>query len=91
MTAWLHIVGIGEDGVGALPAAAQNLIANAEVLVGGNRHLAMIAKDHSAERHSWESPLRQDSGTAGNDAGQKSRRAGDRRPDELRHRRDPDA
>ncbi len=57
MTAWLHIVGIGEDGVGALPAAAQNLIANAEVLVGGNRHLAMIAKDHSAERHSWESPL----------------------------------
>lgn len=58
MTAWLHIVGIGEDGVDALPATARNLIDNAEVLVGGDRHLAMIGDDHPGERHRWESPLR---------------------------------
>jgi len=58
MTAWLHIVGIGEDGLDALPAPARNLIGNAEVLVGGDRHLAMIGNDHPGERHRWESPLR---------------------------------
>lgn len=58
MSAWLHIVGIGEDGIDALPAPAQNLIDNAEILVGGNRHLAMIGDDHPGERHRWESPLR---------------------------------
>ncbi len=58
MTPWLHIVGIGEDGIDSLPATARNLIDNAEVLVGGDRHLAMIGDDHRAERHRWDSPLR---------------------------------
>jgi precorrin-6Y C5,15-methyltransferase (decarboxylating) len=58
MTAWLHIVGIGEDGINALSGPARNLIDNAKVLVGGDRHLAMIDNDHPGERHRWESPLR---------------------------------
>ena len=58
MMPWLHIVGIGEDGLDVLPAVARNLIDNAEVLIGGDRHLAMIPGNHPAERHRWESPLR---------------------------------
>ena len=58
MTTWLHIVGIGEDGIDMLPASARNLIKNAEVLVGGERHLAMVPEDHPADRHRWEAPLR---------------------------------
>ena len=58
MTAWLHIVGIGEDGIEALPGPARNLIDNAEILIGGDRHLAMISEDHPGERFPWESPLR---------------------------------
>lgn len=58
MSAWLHIVGVGEDGLDVLPAAARNLVANAEVLVGGARHLAMVDAEHPAERFTWESPLR---------------------------------
>lgn len=58
MTAWLHIVGIGEDGIEALAGPARNLIDNAEFLVGGDRHLAMIPENHPAARFPWESPLR---------------------------------
>jgi precorrin-6Y C5,15-methyltransferase (decarboxylating) len=53
---WLSIVGIGEDGVAGLSAAAKRLIAESEILIGGNRHLAM-APDGGAERLSWPSPM----------------------------------
>jgi len=56
MTAWLSIVGIGADGLSGLTPAAQALIGAAEVLVGGTRHLAMVA-DGAAERLTWETPL----------------------------------
>ena len=71
MSAWLHIVGIGEDGVAALPAAARNLIDNAEVLIGGDRHLSMVSEDHPAERHRWESPLRKTAARLGTLCGQR--------------------
>lgn len=58
MTPWLHIVGIGEEGLEALPSPARSLIEDAEILVGGTRHLDMIDEDHPAERRLWESPLR---------------------------------
>jgi precorrin-6Y C5,15-methyltransferase (decarboxylating) len=58
MTPWLSIVGIGEEGLDALPAASRNLIANAEILIGGARHLAMVDADHPAIRRTWDSPLR---------------------------------
>jgi len=57
MTApWLSIVGIGEDGLGGLSEAALRAITAAEVLVGGERHLAMV-RQHDAERLTWPSPF----------------------------------
>jgi len=53
---WLAVIGIGDDGTASLGPAAQALLATAEVLVGGERHLAMVA-DHPAERLAWRSPL----------------------------------
>lgn len=53
---WLSLVGIGEDGVDGLTPAARQLVADAEVLVGGERHLAMIPED-GRERLAWPSPL----------------------------------
>ena len=41
-TPWLSVIGLGEDGIEALPAAARALVDGAEVLLGGSRHLAMI-------------------------------------------------
>lgn len=53
---WLHIVGIGEDGINGLSPAARAVVERAEVLVGGVRHLAMIP-DGAAEKLSWTRPL----------------------------------
>ena len=57
MSGWLNIVGIGEDGLDGISPAARALIDTAEVLVGGVRHLAMIAADHPAERLGWAKPF----------------------------------
>ena len=56
MSGWLTIIGLGEDGPDALAPAARTLIAQAEVLVGGARHLAMIP-DGAAQRLAWRRPL----------------------------------
>ncbi len=56
MTAWLSIVGIGEDGLGGLTPAARTLVETAEVLIGGKRHLAMVPESN-AERRCWPTPL----------------------------------
>ena len=55
-TPWLTVIGLSEDGPDALPAAARALVDGAEVLLGGERHLAMIA-DNGAERLTWRTPL----------------------------------
>jgi precorrin-6Y C5,15-methyltransferase (decarboxylating) len=57
MRPWLSVIGIGEEGLGALSEPARTLIAGAELLVGGARHLAMVPEG-GAERRSWERPLR---------------------------------
>jgi precorrin-6B C5,15-methyltransferase / cobalt-precorrin-6B C5,C15-methyltransferase len=59
MTRWLNVVGIGEDGPQGLSAAARTLIATAETLVGGARHLAMLPlpSPGQAERLLWRRPL----------------------------------
>jgi precorrin-6Y C5,15-methyltransferase (decarboxylating) len=54
---WLSIVGIGEDGLGGITNPARTLIDDAEVLIGGARHLEMIPED-GRERLTWPSPLR---------------------------------
>ncbi len=38
---WLAVVGIGEDGIEGLTPAAQRLIAQADFVIGGRRHLAL--------------------------------------------------
>lgn len=52
---WLSLIGLGEDGAEALTPAARALVAQAALIVGGARHLAMI--DAPAERLQWPSPL----------------------------------
>jgi precorrin-6Y C5,15-methyltransferase (decarboxylating) len=54
---WLSIVGIGEDGVAGLAPAARSLIAAAEVVFGGNRHLLLAAPLIRGTPHPWPSPL----------------------------------
>lgn len=52
---WLSLIGLGEDGADALTPAARALVAQASLIVGGARHLAMI--EAAAERLQWPSPL----------------------------------
>ena len=54
MSAWLTIVGIGEDG--ELGAAARAALDRADLIVGGARHLALVPAG-SAERRAWPSPM----------------------------------
>ena len=55
---WLSIVGIGEDGWDGLNAEARQLIAAAELLYGGLRHLAHIPPAVTdATRVPWPSPM----------------------------------
>lgn len=53
---WLNIIGIGEDGIDGLSRAARQLIDNAEVIIGGQRHHT-LTPDLKAERLEWPSPF----------------------------------
>ena len=53
---WLHVVGIGDAGLASLSPAARRVIEAGEVLVGGERHLAMVP-EHRGERLLWRRPL----------------------------------
>ncbi len=57
MTPWLSIIGVGAEGIASLPASARVLINNAEIVIGGARHLAMLPHDHPAEKQGWASPI----------------------------------
>jgi len=54
--AWLHVIGIGEDGMAGLSAAARRLVEEAEIIVGGDRH-QNLAPNLKAERITWPSPF----------------------------------
>ncbi|WP_460447891.1 precorrin-6y C5,15-methyltransferase (decarboxylating) subunit CbiE [Alsobacter sp. SYSU BS001988] len=54
---WLSIVGIGEDGLDGLSPAARRLIEQAELVVGGERHLAFVEGVGPGRRMAWPSPL----------------------------------
>jgi precorrin-6B C5,15-methyltransferase / cobalt-precorrin-6B C5,C15-methyltransferase len=56
-TRWLSIVGIGEDGVEGLSPVAQRLIASAELVVGGKRHLSLADGLIRGRRLAWPSPI----------------------------------
>ena len=53
MSQWISIVGIGEDGLDGLLPAARTLVEEANVLVGGKRHLAKVPAGE-AERIDWK-------------------------------------
>ncbi len=56
MNAWLTVVGLGADGPDGLPPTTRALIDNAELLVGGERHLGLISNSH-CEKVVWGFPL----------------------------------
>lgn len=53
---WLHIVGIGEDGLDGLLPATRAVVEAAEVIVGAERHHD-LAQGVAAERIAWPSPF----------------------------------
>lgn len=57
MHKWLSIIGIGEDGIAGLSKTAILLVNQAEILVGGERHLAMLPPDDGRKKISWNSPF----------------------------------
>ena len=54
---WLTIVGIGADGESGLSARARAAIAEAELVVGSERQLALLGALVSGETFTWPSPL----------------------------------
>lgn len=56
-TKWLSVVGIGEDGAAGLGAEAKRLIAEAEIVFGGARHLALAGSLIRGEARSWPTPF----------------------------------
>lgn len=53
---WLHIIGIGEDGLDGLSPATRAVLEAAEIIIGGDRHHTLSASI-TAERLSWPSPF----------------------------------
>ena len=53
---WLAILGLGEDGLDGLSPAARRLLDQAELVVGGKRHLDLVG-DVAGEKLAWPSPL----------------------------------
>src|SRR5262245_3627615 len=54
---WLSIVGIGEDGIAGLSPVARDLIAGAEIVFGGERHLRLAASLVRGAARPWPSPF----------------------------------
>ena len=56
MSAWLSVIGIGDDGLDGLSRSARAVLDEAEIVVGGARHLAMLPDD-GRDKMPWPSPL----------------------------------
>ncbi len=57
MEKWLSIVGIGEDGLEGLSPVGRSLLSQASVIVGGERHLAMLPPEDCREKLRWRTPF----------------------------------
>ena len=55
MSAWLHVIGIGDDGIAGLATDAVAALQNAQVIIGGTRHLNLVG-EMPGQKQSWESP-----------------------------------
>ena len=53
---WLHIVGIGEDGMAGLLPATRAVVEAAEIIIGGERHHT-LTDNLAAERLAWPHPF----------------------------------
>ncbi len=56
MKPWLHIIGIGEDGLDGLSPTSRSVLEAAEIIIGGERHHDLSSKIQ-AERIAWPSPF----------------------------------
>jgi precorrin-6B C5,15-methyltransferase / cobalt-precorrin-6B C5,C15-methyltransferase len=56
MAQWLAVIGIGDDGLAGLSPVAAALLAQADRVVGGRRHLAMLGDDRRPQI-SWSGPI----------------------------------
>lgn len=57
MPAWLTVVGIGEDGFAGLGRAARRALLDATLVIGGERHLALLPRRIRARREPWPKPF----------------------------------
>jgi precorrin-6B C5,15-methyltransferase / cobalt-precorrin-6B C5,C15-methyltransferase len=53
----LSIIGIGEDGIDGLNNIAISILNQAQIIVGGERHLAMLPPEDIREKIAWKSPF----------------------------------
>ena len=58
MRRWLSIIGVGEDGVEGLSAAARQAVEDAETVFGGPRHLRLLSSLIRGETIPWPRPIR---------------------------------
>ncbi|MBE7638138.1 precorrin-6y C5,15-methyltransferase (decarboxylating) subunit CbiE [Sneathiella sp. P13V-1] len=54
---WLYIIGVGDDGLERLSPKAKSALTSATLIIGGDRHLAMLPENDTRPRLSWPSPL----------------------------------
>ncbi|MGT2474178.1 precorrin-6y C5,15-methyltransferase (decarboxylating) subunit CbiE [Paraburkholderia terrae] len=57
MSAWLTVVGMGDDGFAGLGKTARRALIDASVIYGGERHLAMLPVCLNAAREPWPQPF----------------------------------
>jgi precorrin-6B C5,15-methyltransferase / cobalt-precorrin-6B C5,C15-methyltransferase len=57
MHKWLSVVGIGEDGLLGLNPVGLALVEQAKIIVGGERHLAMLSPTDNREKIVWAAPI----------------------------------
>ncbi|WP_017600144.1 precorrin-6y C5,15-methyltransferase (decarboxylating) subunit CbiE, partial [Nocardiopsis lucentensis] len=53
------VVGLGADGWPGVPERLRRLILDADAVLGGRRHLAMLPESAGQRREAWPSPLRE--------------------------------
>lgn len=56
-TPWLSVIGVGENGLDGLSSTARTLIAQAEYVFGGARHLGLVAPLPQGRCVAWPTPF----------------------------------
>ncbi|GAB2517534.1 precorrin-6y C5,15-methyltransferase (decarboxylating) subunit CbiE [Nocardiopsis aegyptia] len=55
----ITVVGVGADGWPGVPERLRRIVLDADVVLGGHRHLAMLPERPGQRRAAWPSPLRE--------------------------------